>query len=105
MTKVYPSLRIRLIDGDHDQGLLLRHRGTDDMQGPSLSRAAIDQATRIGPIPRILLDNLAVAERLAYLSGMDHAELLVQHLVEGMAAELETFEAPSDHLNIHRLLV
>jgi hypothetical protein len=79
-----PPIRVRLVDGDHDQLVLFRRVRAHDMHRSTFRRPTEYQHARLGSIVRILLNNGTPHRRFIHLLIEYRAELVADHLSAGV---------------------
>jgi hypothetical protein len=83
-SKVNPTIRVWLVDGDDDGSVLFRYVSTDGVNWPPAPGATKDQATGIGCVIGVILDDFTGQYGLVYLHLQNVPQRFITHLPTGV---------------------
>jgi hypothetical protein len=82
--KVNPTIRVWLVDGDDDGSVLFRHVSTDGVNWPPAPGATKDQATWVGYVIGVILNDFTGQYSLVYLDLQNVPKRFITHLPTGV---------------------
>jgi hypothetical protein len=83
-SKVNPTIRVWLVDSDDDGSVLFRYVSTDGVNWPPTPGATKDQATGIGRVIGVILNDLTGQNGLADFLFQNASKRFITHLPTGV---------------------